>query len=183
MLEKPKTKFDLLPPFNFIGETNWNSKLRQLLIDYEVPLPTPCSLPEIMDCEKRLDCILPQPLKIFLNTLGPVDFDGLRLFQAHEIRTAESFYCSDYFSEEERKQLPHLLQVAESLADNVYVLAMKSGKCCLCSHDPVDLFEWLPSFDALIKTAVIDLSWSFYGYPDEEIEKMAEELKTELFPD
>ncbi len=182
MLQKPQTKSDLLPPFDSIGEANWDTRLRQLLVDYEVPLPAPCGDGEIDECEKRLGFALPQSLKLFLSALGPVDFDGVRVLSPKEIRTAESFWFASYFTEDEQKQLPHLLQVAEAVADNVYALEVASGRCCLCSHDPPGLFEWLPSFDVLIKMAVIDLSWSYYGWPDEEIEDMAEELKAELFP-
>lgn len=182
MLQKPTTKADLLPPFDLIGNAGWDLALRQVLVDYEVPLPTPCCEAELADCEERIGFALPQSLRLFLLAIGPIDFDGLRIFSPQKIKTAESFWFAEYFSEIARKQLPQLLQFAEAVADNVYVMELQSGKCCLCCHDPAGLIDWLPSFDTLIKIAVIDLSWSYYGWPDDEIEEMAEELKAELYP-
>jgi hypothetical protein len=183
MLQKPTSKSDLMPPFNHIGEVGWDLKLRQVLVDFEVPLPVPCSEADLLNCEGMLGMAMPQSLRLFLSTLGPVDFDGVRIFTPEEIKTAETFWFAKYFTEEDQRQLLGLIQVAEAVADNVHVIELKSGRCGLCSHDPPGLFEWLPSFDALIKSAIIDLSWSYYGWPDDEIEEMAEQLKAELFSD
>jgi len=181
MLRKPTTKADLLPPFNYIGEANWEAKLRQLLVDYEVPLAQPCTNREIKECEKRLGSALSQSLKLFLSAFGPMNFDGVRLLLPEEIKTAESLWLANNLCKDEQKLLPYLLQIAEAVSDNIYALELESGQCYLCSHDPAGLFNWLPSFNAFIKMAIIDLSWGYYGWPDEAIERMAEELKAELF--
>ncbi|HEX8465754.1 MAG TPA: hypothetical protein VF627_14150 [Abditibacterium sp.] len=182
MLQKPKSKFDLMPAFNRIGDADWDTKLRQILVDYEVPLPAPCSQVELADCEKRLGFALPYSFRLFLNTMGPVDFSGIRVLAPKEVKTAEGFWFASYFSEEDRNRLSGMLEVAEAVSDNIYVVELQSSKCGLCSHDPPGFFEWLPSFDALIQVAVIDLSWGYYGWPDDEIEEMAEQLRAELFP-
>ena len=180
MPKKPENETDLLPPFDYIGKDGWDSKLRQLLTEYTVPLPPPSTELEVQRCEARIGFPLPSSLKLFLLTFGPVDFDGLRICPPEDVKTLQNVWFRDFLAREEQLKLAGLIQVAETGSDNYYALDASDGRCCLCSHDPSGLFDWLSSFDDLIKMAVIDLSWGYYGWLDSEIEEMARHLKREL---
>ena len=64
---------------------------------------------------------------------------------------------------------------------DIFTLEVATGRCSLCSHAPARFSNWLNRFDDLVKIAIIDLSWSVYGWTDEEIFLMASEIKNELF--
>ena len=98
-----------------------------------------------------------------------------------EIDRLAQLWFKSSLTEHDQARLARMIQIAETGSDNVYVLDLDNQHCCLCSHDPAGLFEWLPSFDDLIRMALIDLSWSSYGWPDPEIADMATALKSELF--
>lgn len=181
MLPKPQTKMDLLPPFQRIGEPDWENNLRQLLNAYAVPLPTPIAITTIVQREQVLRLNFPPSLRLFLTTFGPIDFDGLRLLPAQEIDRLEQLWFKSSLTDHDQARLSHMIQIAETGSDNVYALDLDNQLCCLCSHDPAGFFEWLPSFDDLIRMALIDLSWSYFGWPDPEIADMATVLKSELF--
>jgi hypothetical protein len=87
----------------------------------------------------------------------------------------------DSLSEDEQLRLGGLLGISNSGSDNYFAIDPATGKCYLCSHDPAGIFEEASSFDELILKAVIDLSWGYHGWPDPEVERLATDLKVELF--
>jgi len=181
MLHKPQAKADLLPPFYRIGEPDWDTKLRRLLEAYDVPLPQPIPIDAIVQREQALQYAFPTALRLFLTTFGAIDFDDPRLLLADRIDTCKSLWFHDNLAQAEQRRLPSLLQVAETGSDNFYAIDLSTQHCWLCSHHPAGLFDVLPSFDDLIRMAVIDLSWSRYGWPDPAIEELAVAVKKDIF--
>lgn len=50
-----------------------------------------------------------------------------------------------------------------------------------CAHDPPGFSSWLPDFDSVVKVILIDLACGYYGWPDEEVSALADELKETMF--
>jgi hypothetical protein len=66
-------------------------------------------------------------------------------------------------------------------SDNHIAIDPVSGTCYLCSHDPAGIYDEAASFDDLVRIAVIDLSWGYYGWPDPKVERLPTELKADIF--
>lgn len=180
MLKKPESKNELLPPFRWIGEDGWEEKARQILLDYEVPLPQPSTAEEIQQCEERLGVILPEPFKLFHENFGAVAFDCPLLFPLSDVRNATEVWFYDFLSEQDKMALSDMVLIGNP-ADDYLVLDLKTGRCAGCYHDPPGFADWLPSFHELIQCAFIGLCCRYYGWPDESLEKWSNELKFELY--
>jgi hypothetical protein len=181
MLTKPSTKADLLPPFEYIGASGWDTALRRVLVEYEVPLASAVTEADIERCESELGFHLPQSLRLFLMTFGAINFDSLELLPPTKIQTLEQVWFREFLNEDEQAMLPNLIGVAEAGSDDYFALDVRTNTCLHCSHDPAGLIQYLPTFDDLIKVAVIDLSWGYFGWPDEEVYEMARALKKDLY--
>ena len=114
-------------------------------------------------------------------TFGPLNFDDPQLLDMHQMDLLTNVWFRNFLSADEQAHLPRLLVIAATGSDNYYALDIAIQQCYLCSHDPAGIFSWLPSFDTFIQCAVINLSWSGYGWPDPAVEQMARELIQELF--
>lgn len=180
MLKKPESKKELIPPFRWIGEEGWEEKARQILLDYEVPLPKPATAEEIQQCEERLGIVLPEPFKLFHRTLGPVDFSSFLFFNVMDVEIATNVYFYDFLNGQDRAALPNMILIGEP-ADDYLVLDLQNGRCAGCYHDPPGFAHWLPSFHELIQCAFIYLCCGYYGWPDDQLELWAEELVFELY--
>jgi SMI1 / KNR4 family (SUKH-1) len=181
MKEKPNIKEALMPPFQAIGEPGWAERLRQVLLDYDTSLPEPAPYESIEAREQALGIRLPRALRAFYMEFGPVDFDGFELFSIDYIKPLDNVWFRDFLTNGDQARLHGLLGIADSGCDNYIAIDPVTGKCYLCSHDPAGIFEESDSFDDLIRKAVIDLSWGYYGWPDPEVERLATELRRELF--
>ena len=180
MLKKPESKNELLPPFRWIGEEGWESKARQVLLNYEVPLPAPTTLEEIQDIEERFSITLPESFKLFHTTFGAVDFDHFSFFPLADLQSATDVYFLDFLDEDNKTALRKMVLIGEP-ADDYLALDIETGSCAGCYHDPPGLANWLPSFHELIQCAFILLCCGYYGWPDEELGLWAEELISELY--
>lgn len=181
MLDKPQTKADLLPRFTRIGDSGWETEIRSLLLAYDVPLPAPATHDALMACEHRLGAHLPEPLTHFLRTFGPVNFDDPILLAPDQIQSLDHWGFRPSLSDGDQRHLRGKIQIAETGSDDIYGLDLTTGTCCRCVHYPAAIEDWLPSFDDFLRMALIDLSWSYYGWPDPAIERMATELKNDVF--
>jgi hypothetical protein len=180
-LRRPQRKADLAPPPFVIGEPGWREAIISVLRAYDVPLPAPVREEEIAARERALGAALPAAVRRFLMEIGPVDFDYLRLFHADEIVPLEYAWLRRMLDEPEQRRLPFLLEIAAySGSGDVVAIDRAAGRCGLCSHTPVRIKWWLRSFDDLIRVALIDLSWSYYGWPDPDVEALARALKQDL---
>jgi hypothetical protein len=181
MLKKPETKADLLPPFTIIGEPGWDTSLRQMFDDYELP-PTPAVPPnEMATLEHRLGVQFPPAITRFFTTFGAVNFDGLRLLEPNDIVTMQSVWFHAMLIPADQMRLSQLVQIAEAGSDDYYALDSLDWAVYLVSHDPAGLTFLVPSFDDLIRLACIDLSCGYFGWPDEDVAVLARDLKQDLF--
>src|SRR5687768_13000981 len=114
MLRKPQMKTDLLPPFQRIGEPDWDTNVRQLLNAYDVPVPAPIPINTIVQREQILQLSFPPSLRLFLTTFGPIDFDGLRLLPAHAVDTLEHLWFKSSLAAHDQARLSRLIQIAET---------------------------------------------------------------------
>lgn len=191
-LSKPKTKEDLRPPFQYIGDTGWDDWLRRVLVAYdidsefELPQPgvEPATAEEIARCEAEMGLVLPDNLKLFLTTLGPLRFEYLHIYSPNQIDFLSNSQININLTPEQEAQCTTIIAVAEQLMDeggltDIFGLELASGKIYRCSNYYGGLFEYLPCFDNLIKLAAIDLSWGFFGWDDNHIQDMAEEIAKE----
>lgn len=181
MPTKPETKADLTPPFTRIGEPGWDAALRQLFDAYELPLTPPVPPHDLAAVEDRLGIHLPDAVTHFFTTFGAVDFDGIRLLDLHDITSMQSVWCAPMLSPADRARLSRLLQIAAVDSDDYYALDLDDWSVYHITHDPPGMTVLVPSFDDVIRLACIDLSWGYYGWPDEDVEAMAHELKRDLF--
>jgi len=181
VLRKPITKEDLLPPFQTVGEPGWADRLRHVLIDYEVPLPESVPAELVTLRESELGVRLPAALREFYTTFGSVDFDGFQLYPVDALEPLTRAWFRQSLDVGQQARLSTLIAISDSGSDNYIAIDPVSGTCYLCSHDPVGISDEAASFDDLVRKAVIDLSWGYYGWPDPEVERLATELKLDLF--
>jgi hypothetical protein len=180
-MDKPTRKEDLLPPFTAIGEGDWAERIRKRLLDYGVPLPEPISEAGLRSREEQLGLRLPEALRSFLREIGPVDLDGIRFYRPDEIGPTNDIWFREHLRGEDRARLSDMLAIAEYASGDPIALEPGSGRCCLLSHDPPGFWNWMDSFDDLVKIGLIDLSWGYWGWPNAEVAEMAHEVKRDLF--
>lgn len=181
MPEKPKAKSDMMPPFERIGEPQWDHKLRSFLTSYDVPLSKPATESELDECEQRIGATLPNALRMFLAAFGPVSFDYVTILPPSEVRRPDEFFVESLPAEAKSK-VNECIRVAEAGGSgDVFVVHLPTGSIHLLSHDPPSLQACLQSFDDLVRIACISIHSGFYGWDDEDVEDMTEELMDELF--
>lgn len=179
--EKPRSKNDLLPPFERIGEPGWDARIREFLTSYDVPLPEPASAASLDACEQRLGVSLHPSHRLFLETIGPVAMDYVQFFPADEIRRPDEWFV-DSLPDEDRARLDSFVRVADAGgSDDVFTLHLPGGGVYLLSHYPASHTQCLETFDDLVRIATINIHTGYYGWPDKEIAEMAQELMEELF--
>lgn len=180
-LRRPRSKADLALPRFVIGEPGWQETILSVLRAYGVPLPSPASEHDLVARERALGAALPRSVRQFLLEIGPVDFDYLRIFHPQEIVPLDYAWLRTMLDESEQSLLPFLLEIADySSSGDVVTIDRITGRCYLCAHAPVRFKWWLPSFDDLIRAALIDLSWGYYGWPDPDVEALARACKVDL---
>ena len=178
---KPHSKSDMMPPFQRIGEPHWDDKLTSFLTSYDVPLPVPATEDGLADCERRIDAHLPKSIRQFLKAFGPVSFDYLTVFNPADIRTPDEWFVES-LPVETKSQIDEFIRVADAGgSSDVFALHLRTGTIHLLSHYPLSLHDCLASFDDLIRIACISIHTSYYGWPDEDVKEMAQELMGELF--
>jgi hypothetical protein len=182
MLKKPESADDLSPPFEQIGEPGWSDAIKQLLADYEVPLPEPTGASELADAEKRLAVTLPADLKAAYAELGPLDLAEVRLLRPSEFEYLTDHWSAGALSAEDQRILADLVHIADSPGGPVgwdRANAMYS----LVQHDPDEIVGGLLSFSDLLRSCIIDLAIGYHGWPDLYLVRLTEELKDSLFGD
>jgi len=173
-IEKPKTKEMMRPPFLYIGEPGWKSKLQSFLESFGVPLPAPYSNNEVRARQGELDIVFPDSLAIFLADFGSVSFDYIEILPLSDMTRANEVPGSGTSG--------NLLTVASAGGNtgNYFALS-REGACYFLSNHPSRAERRLKSFDDLIRIACIDLFTSYYGWDDKELIQMRVEVMREIF--
>ena len=180
MLVEPTVPEDLLPPFAVIGEPGWEAALRQLLVEYGVPLPTTASEAELTSLEARLDRPVPSDYRAFMSTFGPLNFDGVALLPSDRAFLLGAAWFRDSLVLRGFSDLDHYLAIADAGSDDYAALDLRSGLVSFASHDPPGFYNPV-SFSDFIRLAVIDLALGRYGWGGDEVEDLAAALKQRLF--
>lgn len=181
-LRKPVSLDDLRPPFERIGEQGWADRVRGLLDAYGVPLPAPVAADELDARRAELGVELPPALRTFLTEIGPLDPREIRILPPAEIVSLDGVWFRDHLGFFDRRRLRGLIAVGDYLGSGDFIaLEPKTGRCCLCSHDPPGFSSWLPDFDSVVKVILVNLACGYYGWPDEEVSALADELKETMF--
>ncbi|HEY1013242.1 MAG TPA: SMI1/KNR4 family protein [Herpetosiphonaceae bacterium] len=175
-MQEPTCPDDLIPPFGQIGEPGWDDALRALLSAYGCPPPQPTRAGALSEAEARLGMVFPASVRQLYEAFGPLDFDGLVLLDPGVMIPAAELWMWEMLGRSDQRRLAGAIAIAEIDSGDAYALDPATGACCRVSHDPAAIEHWLPSFDALIQCAVIDLSWSYYGWPGPEIPAWASQL-------
>lgn len=84
-LKKPKTREDLIPPVQVIGEPAWEEKLRSWLNDFDFDFGEPCPQTKLALAESRLGIDLPTAWRTFLLAFGALDFGPVKLSSPEKI--------------------------------------------------------------------------------------------------
>ena len=181
-LTKPETQADLEPPFEMIGDEGWESRLRDLLNSYGVPIPNPVPAKEVDAAEATLGLQLPSSLRTFLTKIGPLDFGSMRVLSVKEISTLERIWFADSMPSQEKARIPQLVGVLDYLGTGDFIAwDSANDKFVLVGHDPPGIHPWLPTFDDCVREQCVDLAAGCYGWPDEEVELLVEDVKARLF--
>jgi hypothetical protein len=176
---KPTSKADLVPGYE-VGAVGWLQTVRALLEQYGVPPGQPVRQEELRKAELRLARALPRDWAELLFDLGPIDLDGLRFLPPADIRSAQDLWFRDHLSAGERTDLQHLVCVAETGSDNMFVYDIRSGLVRLASHDPGGIFEAIPSVSDLVRLALVGLAAGRYGWPDPDVADLVDRTRDEL---
>ncbi|MEZ6048770.1 MAG: SMI1/KNR4 family protein [Planctomycetaceae bacterium] len=177
-INKPTTEADIYPPFEKIGDEGWDSKLRDFLTSFEVPLPQPVSAQEIDYRESALSLSLPAPIRTFLMEFGPVSFDYVEVLPIPQISKASELW----FAEQLEANLDNYIIVANAGGtDDHFLIDLESGKCLLTRHYPAEIQPCLASFSDLIRIACVELYTGYYGWDDPELYEMCTNVMEKLF--
>jgi len=176
-LPKPQTIDDLRPPFQRIGDPGWESDLRQLLEAYEVPLPQPVAEDDLRHREAVLAFRPNEAVRQFLLTIGPLDLE-VRVLSLQAMGTLEGVWFRGHLSTADRARLPRLVAVLDYLGTGDFIAWDRdSDEFKVVGHDPAGIHPWQPTFDECIREQCIDLAVGYYGWPGDDILKLAEEAK------
>lgn len=178
---KPRTVDELPLPFLNIGEPGWVNRTHDVLTSFGVPLPEPVRLEELAECERRLGLELPTSCRRFLLELGPLDIDEFRFLPPREILPMSGFYAADLFDPGSRRRLQELVSVAEYCGtDDPFAIDQRSCEVCRVGHDPPGLSLTMPSFDVLVRCALLGLACGYYGFPDASVQSLVEQARFAL---
>jgi hypothetical protein len=178
-LTKPTSRAEIIPAYR-VGEDGWLQTVRAVLEAYGVPTPPPPREEDIRQAEARIACALPRDWRALLLELGAVDLEAYRFLPPSQIQVADSVWFREHLSDAERADLPHMLSVAETGSDNVFVYDMRSGLVRLASHDPGGLFEAIPGVGDLLRWALVGLAAGYYGWPDAEVADLVDRTQREM---
>lgn len=177
MLEKPLSKSDLKLPFQKVGEPGWQAALRNLFADFDVPPADSVHVQEVEAAEARLGVALPDDWRQVLLEFGALKFGASSWASPRDIVRLDGIWFRDFLSPEDRSNLSNMLLVATTGSDNCYGYDVASGVVHLCSHDPAGIFEDIPNVGALLRFELLGLYCGKFGWPDDEISDIVEELQ------
>lgn len=178
-ISKPENREALFPPFETIGESNWNGKLRALLDAFEVPRSQPASPVSIKEREQELGVDFPRPLVLFLTEFGAVSFGYIEFLWEKKMTLATELWCADKFQNIDLKD--YLVVANAGGGHNQFVLSLSSGECYLARHDSSELQPCVRNVHDLLRIGCVDLYTGYYGWDDDELEEMRNSVMTELF--
>lgn len=177
-LERPRSIADLEPPFRHIGEVGWDERFRALLRQYDVPLPEPVSAAALESVEEGLGVRLDKAVREFLLSIGPVDFNELRLLSLPEIKSLEGVWFAEHLDPATRARLPGIIAILDYLGTGDFIgWERASGRFVLARHDPAGIFTWMPTFDDCVREQCIGLASGYYGWPDDDLIELVEDAK------
>ena len=145
------------------------------------PLPTPSSSEEIRALEARTGLPLQSSYGQFLTAIGPLDTNSFQFLPPSEVEPASTVWFAAAMRESDVELSKRMLRVAEYGGEDPMVLDTETGRCCLCSHDPVGFSDYLESFDDLVRLAFLFLPTGYYGWPDRAVDQLVEEAQLEMF--
>jgi hypothetical protein len=181
-LQKPRSGDELPRPFDRIGEAGWADRARDVLRAYGVPLPQPATADSVASAELRLGLTLPSAYRCFLLDLGPVDLDGFRFQAPGALSRLDEYWARDAFSRADVALLHGMIDVVDYCGSgDLIALQIETGRCARCGHDPPGVSDWLPSFDAVLQLAFLNLPISYYGWDDDDLEDLIARTQQRLF--
>jgi hypothetical protein len=155
MPNKPKTREELLPSFDWSVQQLWLQQLKLHLSDFGVPDAEHISKQDLTEAESQLQVKLPQPFRDFLLEVGPVHFDGVVFWPPRYIRVLKAPSDLNNTTSETDTQHNQLLGIADYLSGTAIVaIETSTGRVCLVSLSPPALSNWLDSFTNLIKVVL-----------------------------
>ena len=186
-------KEDIVIPFDKIGDDNWDTKTREVILSFadvwRKKLPEPKTDDEINKLELNLGAKLPESLKLFYKTFGIAPI-GEQLLNFDEICWIKEIWAEnpEYgpdFTDDDKTVLPYLITFSDYKGNgNMFCFHCDTKEIFFFDHDDKPYFTKL--FDAVddyLKGCLILCQTGFWGegIGQEEVEQWAEEIVEEFY--